>query len=637
MSTPLTQIHAVPKPASLPLHPVAVLNDHKFHSQARPMAVSPKPTLYLTVFGAWLLALVWFQPRLLLLLDMAYNWASELALWLFIGFIDFAWLYGIYNVAIVGFAVWYQLMRKWAPAKPVAAGNPINHIAPIAPIDHILPPVAILYTTCNDFVEESVLSCVTQDYPNFTVYMLDDSTDEKFKQLVDQFAQRFSERVKVIRRPDRKAFKAGNMNHGLATAATEEPYFAIADADEILPPDFLSKLVPVMEHDPTCGFVQANHRANPNSQSALAKSLGVGIDIHWKWYQPLRNDYGFVMFLGHGALLRRKCWEEIGGFPDIVSEDLGFAIHIREKGYRGRFVEEVVCYEDFPDTVRAFRIRHMKWTRGTSEFLHKKMGWLLRARNISWTEKLDVLFPTLNLPLTLVYFLFMLNANLVLPMFFSYRQDLTFVLGGQELLIPILALSPGFEVIYDWDFFAITLLTFFAPVLSFVVALAHKPAQLFRFLSHSTALYAALSPLSSIGVIAYLISGKAFFLVTGDTQQKDYQVKNNGAGTWSVKKLRDTWTQFLAKSHPDTRIVQGFEIGVGILFMLLALWMFQISFFGLCLAFLLLPLMHHLPWNHRFVKVAVYVPFVLIMMGVFLSGLSVFGMKAVFFGYGFHF
>lgn len=595
------------------------------------MAVSPKPTLYLTVFGTWLAAVVWFQPRLLMLLDMAYNWASELALWLFIGFIDFAWLYGIYNVAIVCFAAYYQLMRKWAPAKPARMVDQISLTSENA------PSVALLYTTCNDFVEESMLSCVHQDYPNYTVYILDDSNNEAYKNQVDRFAQRFPERVRVIRRPDRKAFKAGNMNHGLSVAATEEPYFAIADADEILPPDFLSKLVPVMENDPTCGFVQANHRANPNSQSALSKSLGVGIDIHWKWYQPLRNDYGFVMFLGHGALLRRKCWEEIGGFPDIVSEDLGFAIHIREKGYRGRFFEDVVCYEDFPDTVRAFRIRHMKWTRGTSEFLRKKMGWLIRARNISWTEKLDVLFPTLNLPLTLVYFLFMLNANLVLPMFFGHQQELTFVLGGQEFLIPILALSPGFEVIYDWDFFAITLLTFFAPVLSFVLALANQPLKLFRFLSHSTALYAALSPLSSIGVIAYMISGKAFFLVTGDVQQSAFGEGKSTESRWSFKKLRNSWIQFLAKSHPDTAIVQGFEIGVGVIFTLLAMWMFQISFFGLCLAFMLLPLMHHLPWNHRFVKVAVYIPFALIMLGVTLSGLSVFGMKAVFFGYGFHF
>ncbi len=592
------------------------------------MASSPKPTLYLVVFALWIAALLWFQPRLLLLMDMAYHLPSRVALWLFIGFIDFAWLYGIYNVAIVGFAVYYQAMRKWTPARPLASSTP-------AP--GILPPVAILYTTCNDFVEESVLSCIHQDYPNYKVYILDDSSALPYKRMVDAIANRYPEKIQVVRRPNRKAFKAGNLNHGLEFAAIDEPYFAIADADEVLPPDFLSKLVPVLEQDPTCGFVQANHRANPNSLSTLSKSLGVGIDIHWKWYQPLRNDYGFVMFLGHGALLRRKCWEEIGGFPDIVSEDLGFAIHIREKGYRGRFAEEVICYEDFPDNVRAFRIRHMKWTRGTSEFLRQKMGWLLRARNISWTEKLDVLFPTLNLPLTLVYFLFMLNANLALPLFFGHSQELTFVVGGQEFLIPILALNPGFEVIYDWDFFAITILTFFAPVLSFVLALAHKPLKLFRFLSHSTALYAALSPLSSIGVIAYLISGKAFFLVTGDVNQQEYRA-SQVRGHWSnFGKIRNTWTQFLAKSHPDTALVQGFEIVVGLLFMGLSLWMFQISFFGLCLAFLLLPLMHHLPWNNRFIRFAVYVPFLLIMLGVALSGLSVFGMKAVFFGYGFHF
>ena len=595
----------------------------------RQMAAAPRPTLYLFVFAVWMAAVVWFQPRLLLLLDMAYNTPSWVALCLFVGFINFAWLYGIYNVSIVGFAIFYQIQRKWAPARIPTPP------APAIPLEN-LPPVAILYTTCNDFVEESVLSCVQQDYPRYTVYILDDSSDAGYKQQVDRFARRYPGLVRVVRRPDRKAFKAGNLNHGLAEAATDEPYFAIADADEILPSDFLSKLVPVLEHDPSCGFVQANHRANPNSTSALSKSLGVGIDIHWKWYQPLRNDYGFVMFLGHGALLRRKCWEEIDGFPDIVSEDLGFAIHAREKGYRGRFVEDVICYEDFPDNVRAFRIRHMKWTRGTSEFLRKKMGWLLRARNISWTEKLDVLFPTLNLPLTLVYFLFMLNANLALPLFFGFRQDLTFVLGGQEFLFPIVTLHQGFEVIYDWDFFAITLLTFFAPVLSFIVALAHQPLKLFRFLSHSTALYAALSPLSSIGVLAYMISGKAFFLVTGDVNQQEYQGKSAG-GAFSFRKMKHSWQQFLAKSHPDTRLVQGVEIVVGLLFTCLALLMFQISFFGLCLAFLLLPLMHHLPWNHRFVKVAVYVPFILIMLGVFLSGLSMFGMKAVFFGYGFHF
>ena len=129
------------------------------------------------------------------------------------------------------------------------------------------------------------------------------------------------------------------------------------------------------------------------------------------------------MFLGHGALLRRKCWEEVGGFPHIVSEDLGFAIEIREKGYRGRFVEDVVCYEDFPDTVRAFRIRHMNGPAEQASFFRKdgvaaEVPKMFPGRR-SWIycfhaqSAADVgLLP-----------LFAINANLVLPYFFYHSAD----------------------------------------------------------------------------------------------------------------------------------------------------------------------------------------------------------------------
>ena len=588
-----------------------------------PQRDKPLPWLYLSVFALWGAAMWWFQPRLWSLLDMGYNTGSWLALLLFVLFIDFAWLYGLFNVTVVLFAWGYAFKKK--------RSGRIGNLR--LPENQPLPPVAILYTTCNDFVEESVLSCVRQDYANFTVYILDDSSNPEFQLRIDRFANRFSYRVKVIRRPDRRAFKAGNMNYGLENYVNE-PYFAIADADEILPVDFISRLVPVMEADPKCGFVQANHRANPDSESALAKDLGVGIDLHWKWYQPLRNDFGFVMFLGHGALLRRKCWEEIGGFPEIVSEDLGYAIHIREKGYRGRFVEDVVCFEDFPDTVRSFRIRHIKWTRGTCEFLKLKMGWLLRAKNISWAEKLDILFPTLNLPLTILYFFFMIDANLMLPWFFGERQDLTWVTGGIEFTMPVYSLGHGFDPIYSTDFFLITLLTFFAPVLCFLIGLARQPLKLFKFISHSTALYAALGPLSALGVITYFISGKAVFLVTGDNAQQS----NGPSEQQSLSNtLRSDWKRFLQRSHPDSKPVQAFEIGTALLFGTVCIFMFQVSFFGLCFAFALLPLMHHIGWRNRFVRAAVYAPFLFILAGLLLAGMSLFGMQTVFFGYGFHF
>jgi cellulose synthase/poly-beta-1,6-N-acetylglucosamine synthase-like glycosyltransferase len=589
------------------------------HKNKSAIIKKPKATLYIFVFTSWLLCLLWFEPRLLQLLSIAANFGGWVALALFIVFINIAWLYGLYNIAIVLFAIYYNKFgKKDIPSIPLTT----------------TPAVALLYTTCNDFAEESVVSCVNQDYPFYTVYLLDDSSNEESKNQVDEFASRYPQRVKVIRRNNRHAYKAGNLNNALAML--DEKYFAIADADEILPTNFLSKTVAVMEADDSCGFVQANHRANPNNKSKLGKALGAGIDIHWKWYQPLRNEYGFVMFLGHGALLRRECWKKIGGFPEIVSEDLGFAIRIRELGYRGFFQEDVICYEDFPETVRTFRVRHMKWTRGTCEFLSKEFKRLVKAKKITWQEKMDILFPTLNLPLTLLFFCFMINANLVLPYLFGMKQPITYVAGGSEHVMNILRLNNGFSVINSTDFYIITLLTFVSPVLCFIIALANKPIKLFKFLAHSTALYAALSPLSSIGVIGYFFTGKATFLVTGEKKVNPSTslVLNTQIAPLPFKK---SIFNFLSKSHPDEKSIQFFEILTGLIFGFISIFMFQLSFLGLCIAFVLLPVMHRLGWENKIVKIAVYVPFVLILLGLFLATMSLLGMQSSFFGYGFHF
>jgi cellulose synthase/poly-beta-1,6-N-acetylglucosamine synthase-like glycosyltransferase len=591
---------------------------HKLTNTGR-IIKNPKASLYIFVFMSWVLCLLWFEPRLLQLLPIATSFGGWLALALFIVFINIAWLYGLYNISIVLFAVYYKHFKK----KTVTA-------IPLT----TTPAVALLYTTCNDFAEESVLSCVQQDYPNYIVYMLDDSSSEESKSQVDAFASRYPSLVKVIRRSNRHAYKAGNLNNALAML--KEKYFAIADADEILPANFLSKTVAVMEADDSCGFVQANHRANPNIKSKLGKALGVGIDIHWEWYQPLRNEYGFVMFLGHGALLRTECWEKIGGFPEIVSEDLGFAIRIRELGYRGYFQEDVICYEDFPETVRAFRVRHMKWTRGTSEFLSKEFKRLVKAKKITWQEKMDILFPTLNLPLTLLFFCFMINANLILPYLFGINQPITFVVSGQEKVMNIVRLHEGFGVINSLDFYLITLLTFVSPILCFIIALANKPLKLFRFLAHSTALYAALSPLSSIGVIGYFFTGKASFLVTGDKQAGLVAAPVFKSQVLPLPFLRSV-SNFLTNSHPDQKGIRYFEILTGLVFGVISILMFQVSFLGLCFAFILLPLMHRLGWENRVIRILVYVPFVLIILGLALATLSLAGMQSSFFGYGFHF
>lgn len=582
-------------------------------------AAAPSPAMYVSVFVGWLAALAWFHPRLAALLEVATTPLEWVALAFFAAFTELAWLYAFFNVGVLVFAAIYRRRRSRPAPAAVALGS--------------LPPVALLYTTCNDFVEKSALSCVRQDYPRFTVYLLDDSSDPGFRARVDAFAAAHPERVRVVRRPDRQGFKAGNLNHALSRATEGEPLFALADADEILPADFLARTARRLLEDDTCGFVQATHRANPEAPGALAAALGRGIDVHWRWYQPLRNDYGFVMLLGHGALIRRAAWQAVGGFPELVSEDLAFALRIREKGFRGAFAEDVVCYEDFPETMRAFRVRHMKWTRGTCEFLRKEMGRALRSPNIPLVEKLDVLFPTLNLPLSLLYFLFVLDANVLLTALFGEPRVITFAVGGAELAFPVVLLDARFQAVMGADFFAITLLTLLAPILCFVIDMWRTPLALLRFLGRSTAAYGTLGPLSSVGVLLYLLTGKAVFHVTAD------QGRAAGAGgpgsPW--RRLRASARSLLAGSHPDRLPVQAFEVACGVGFGLCCLATFQISFLGLSLGFVLLPAMHHLGFQSRWLQPLLYVPFAFIVLGIALGGLSLLGLQTVLFGYGFHF
>ena len=578
------------------------------------------PAFYQAVFLSWSLTLFWFHDRLFNLLDSVTGFSSSASILYFILFTEIAWLYGIYNIMVIFFS---SLLRRQGEA----AGGHAENARAVACSN---TPVAVLYTTCNDFVLESAVSCLAMKYRNFRIYILDDSSDPAYKQKIDRFVSLNPEKVQVVRRKNRKGFKAGNLNHALRHVVTE-PLFVIADADEIMPADFLCKLVPRLEEDPHCGFIQANHKSKSwGGITDLEKDMGIGIDIHWARYQPLRNYFGFVMFLGHGALLRTECWRLIGEFPELVSEDLAYALAIREYGYYGTFAEDVVCYEEFPSSVRAFRIRHVKWTRGTCEFLGKKLIPLLRSPFISWVEKIDILFPTLNLPLTFFFFIFMLNAGLLIPMQLGETHIMTLVAGGLEFQLPLLLLPEAFNQLFTADFFAITILTILGPVLCFMVDMWHTPIRLFKFLCSSTTLYAALSPLSMLCVTGYLVTRKARFLVTGDNN-------NQGEATKSKSSLKDSVWKFLCETHPDNPWVAVFEITSAAVFMYAAVLGLQVSFFGIAFAFFLLPIMHYQGWENPILCKLRYLPLTLVLAGLALGGFSLFGIAPVMFGFGFHF
>src|ERR1700683_14624 len=66
------------------------------------------------------------------------------------------------------------------------------------------PPVAILYPCMNDLRERSLETCMAQNYPDYAVFVLDDSTSSGEQHRVEAYRRRNCDRLSVIRRGSRE-------------------------------------------------------------------------------------------------------------------------------------------------------------------------------------------------------------------------------------------------------------------------------------------------------------------------------------------------------------------------------------------------------------------------------------------------
>ena len=255
-----------------------------------------------------------------------------------------------------------------------------------------------------------------QTYPHVTTVILDDSTEENYKTAVDNFAQKHG--LQVVRRADRTGFKAGNINHYFMGEECQNAgygYYVILDSDEILPPDYVEESLKYFYARKNVGIVQANHISDRN-RNFFMKLFHVGVNSHWPTYQTMKHFYGFSTMLGHGAMLKRDCYEKAGGFPPLVAEDLCLSIEARNAGYYVAFAPNIVCREEYPIDYVAFKKRHSKWTQGNLEFIKKYTGKIAQSR-MKWFEKMDIVLFTYNLPLTAV-FAFFIFERAIFPVYF---------------------------------------------------------------------------------------------------------------------------------------------------------------------------------------------------------------------------
>ena len=94
------------------------------------------------------------------------------------------------------------------------------------------------YNEDKGILERTIVGALGMDYPNFRVWMLDDSRRDWVKALCAELGCLY------LSRPDNTHAKAGNINHALKhIAALPDPpeFISILDADFVPTPQFLKR------------------------------------------------------------------------------------------------------------------------------------------------------------------------------------------------------------------------------------------------------------------------------------------------------------------------------------------------------------------------------------------------------------
>jgi len=481
---------------------------------------------------------------------------------------------------------------------------------PLAHPDDEWPDVAILYPTCNDFQPEAAASCLKQDYRNFHLFLLDDSTEDEFRTVAEAFHAAHPERTTLVRRLTRQGFKAGNLNYALRGAAAGYPFFAVVDADERLPPDFLRRTMAYIR-DSRLAFVQANHAPNPHQDSGFAREIGATILPFWNVHCRPRNRYGFVLYLGHGAVVRRSAWEAVGGFPEVVLEDLAFSAVLGEKGMRGTFLEDLLCYEDFPATYLAFKRQHERYIIGTTQVMRKYLRLLLRSRRLSLTEKIDFCLWCSPLYVPALCLLFAALCSLGLAGMLGNWQSPVVSLFGQQFTLPaVRALDDRFVPLWSWDFQLFSVLCALSPALACIALGVKGKLRAAGLLFLSTVPYLSLMVVSWRGVLGYLLLGRTFSPPTGE------RVLLPKAGSLG---LTDSARHWLLGRSVIWRAPRMWEICIGGLLMAASLASFNLALGAVGCCLLVGGFIGASGWGQRVVRIVSVSCFAVILLQMLIN------------------
>ena len=297
-----------------------------------------------------------------------------------------------------------------------------------------IPHVSIQLPVYNEkyVVDRLIKRIACLDYPldKLDIQILDDSTDDSWL-LIDSLVEKYQQQgvaIKVLRRPDRKGYKAGALKYWLPEAKGE--YIAIFDADFLPPKDWLKKALPYFIDEDT-GVVQTRWTHLNRDYSLLTKIQAFALDFHFIIEQLGRNRSNhFINFNGTAGIWRKSCILDAGNWQgDTLTEDLDLSYRAQMKKWKFNYVPDIEAPAEIPAVLSAARSQQFRWNKGAAENFKKNFSKLLKTKGVTWKTKFHAFFHLLN---SSMFLIILLIAVLSVPILFikADHPELQYVFYG---------------------------------------------------------------------------------------------------------------------------------------------------------------------------------------------------------------
>ncbi|MDR2786826.1 MAG: glycosyltransferase [Candidatus Accumulibacter sp.] len=288
-------------------------------------------------------------------------------------------LQAIFLLVVVYFALYVALeLRVLLISRRVERRKLIEMAMPDAATGDFHPPVSVLLPICNEsaVVQRLIAAACRLRYPAkaLEILVLDDSTDgtsELARNEVDRYAAQGVD-IRLIRRRNRKGYKAGNLANGILQSSGE--FFAIFDADFVPPEDFLLKTLPCFK-DPGLGFLQTGIGYENSDKSFLTRFQAMEMGHQQYVTVGLSEEGNMASLSGSSCVWRKACVKSLGGWnASTVTEDVDLGYRAQFGDWKYAYLRDVVSMSVLPETIGAFRVQRERWGRGLihSAFKHAR-------------------------------------------------------------------------------------------------------------------------------------------------------------------------------------------------------------------------------------------------------------------------